>query len=346
MIETSLQQSGNVAPAPAGPGLGTARSVVGHGVATALMLVSPLIVFAPAALFHCAVRNGRRATWGAFAVATFLFGLVQILRFPGTGAGAQMVWAWFATVILSIGVPSMAAMPLVERGERFGRVLMFALAASAIGLGLTELFMQTFFSFSPHAVQVAQAQEGIARVIEFYRTRNAGAEFISTAGQYAAFAMRVLPASILIHFSLFFVLSLMMIGRLSAWRAFAADRKVTTPSERSYLFRNLSLPDWLLFGFVLGGITPLTTGIPQTIAANVLALVLFLYTLQGLAIFRAILLKAGAGAVGTIFGFALLVMLALTGIGLMLLIVIGLFDSFFDFRHLKRKDDSDESHTD
>ena len=97
---------------------------------------------------------------------------------------------------------------------------------------------------------------------------------------------------------------------------------------------------------MVGGITPLTAGLLQTVAANVLALVLFLYMLQGLAIFRSVLVKAGAGAVGTLFGFALLVMLALTGIGLMLLIVAGLFDSFFDFRHLKRKDDSDESHTD
>lgn len=346
MIESSIQQSGNVAPAPAGPGLRIARSAVGHGVATALMLVSPLIVFAPAALFHCAVRNGRRATWGAFAVAIVLAGLAQALTLPGTGAGAQMAWAWFATIILSIGIPSMAAIPLVERGERFGRVLMFALAASAIGLGLTELLMQTFFSFSPYAMQVAQAQEGLGRVIEFYRTRNAGADFISTARQYMGFAMQVLPASILAHFSLFFVLSLMMIGRLATWRTFTADRKVVAPSERSYLFRNLSFPDWLLFGFVVGGITPLTAGLLQTVAANVLALVLFLYMLQGLAIFRFVLLKAGAGTVGTLFGFALLVMLALTGIGLMLLIVAGLFDSFFDFRHLKRKDDSDESHTD
>lgn len=347
MIESSLQPS-EMAPVPSGPGLKTARSAFGHGVAAALMLVSPLIVFAPAALFHCAVRNGRRAAWGAFAVATVLAGLAQVVAGPSSGIGAQMAWAWFATVVLSIGVPSMAVIPLVERGEPFGRVLMVAMAASAIGLGLTELIMQIAGSFSPYAIHLAQAQEAITRVIDFYKKSSAGLD-MSAAEKYMGFVTKVLPASILAQFSLFFVLSLMMIGRLAAWRTITAERRTAVPAEtsdRAYLFRNLSFPDWVLFGFVLGGLTPLTTGVAQAIAANVLALVLFLYLLQGLAIFRFVLVKAGAGVLGTLFGFALLAMLALTGIGVLLLIAVGLFDPFFDFRNLKRKDDADEGHTD
>ena len=102
----------------------------------------------------------------------------------------------------------------------------------------------------------------------------------------------------------------------------------------------------LLFGFVFGGITPLATGSLRLVAANVLAVVVFLYLMQGLAVFRFMLVKAGAGVVGTIFGFILLGLLCVTGLGLFLLAIAGLFDPFFDFRKLKRKDDSHESHTD
>ena len=46
-------------------------------------------------------------------------------------------------------------------------------------------------------------------------------------------------------------------------------------------------------------------------------------------------------------GWLLLVFLTITGVGPLLLGVAGLFDPFFDFRHFKkRKDDSNESHSD
>ena len=120
-----------------------------------------------------------------------------------------------------------------------------------------------------------------------------------------------------------------------------------TESLGAYLFRNFSLPDWLLFAFVLGGLTPLASGMLQKIAANTLAVVAFLYILQGLAIFRFLLVAMGAGFAGTMLGWLLLAFLTITGVGPLLLGVAGLFDPFFDFRHFKkRKDDSHESHSD
>ena len=70
----------------------------------------------------------------------------------------------------------------------------------------------------------------------------------------------------------------------------------------------------------------------------------FLYLLQGLAIFRALLVAVGAGFGGVMFGYLLLGLLTITGIAPFLLSIAGLFDSFFDFRHFRRKDHSDESH--
>ena len=353
MIVSSLEQS-EMRPAPAASGepesgqsMRHARIAVGYGVATALMLVTPLLVFAPAALFQCALRNGRRVAWGAFTVAIVLTALyfMQVANVSDALGASRFAWASLAALVLSIAVPSMAAMPMVERGERFGSVVVFALTGSAVGLGLTELGMRTFAGFSPYAMQIAQAEEMATRIVTFYRENGARADLVTGVQRWMDYAMQVLPAWIVIDFCLIFVLSLMMVGRLKAWRAFSANRSVAAPADRPYLFRNLSFPDWLLFGFVFGGLTPLASGALQQVAANVLAVVVFLFLLQGLAVFRFMLVHVGAGPVGTIFGFLLLVLLCITGLGLLLLVMAGLFDPFFDFRKLKRKDDSHESHT-
>lgn len=347
MIESSLPQSEGVS-LPVRPFGQVARSVLAYGGLTALMLVSPLLVFAPASLFHCAARNGRKAAWGAFLVAAALAALyfAQVANVSDAGAG-KMAYASFTAVILSIALPSMAALPLLERNEKFGNVVTFAILGSGVGLGLTEVLLRALGSFSPFETQAVQARETATRILELYKSAGAGSEVIGGIQQWMDYAMYVLPAWILIDVCLIFILSLMMLGRLKAWRAFAGSRNHVVPDEeRVYLFRHLAFPEWVLFAFVFGGLTPLASGLLQKVAANTLTVILFLYLLQGLAIFRFMLVKAGAGVLATTLGFLLLIMLSITGIGLLLLVVAGLFDPFFDFRHLKRKDDSHESHTD
>lgn len=345
MIESSLGQSDTVAL----PSFGQrARSVAGYGVGTALMMITPLLVFVPAAIFHCAIRNGRRAAWVVFLLASALAGLfvAQVASVSETVTAAHMAYAWFAAVVLSIALPAVAALPLVERAEKFGNIVIFAIAGSAIGLGLTEIVMRSVGGFSPHALQVAHWQEQAGSMMQFYRAANAGPDFMRNAQQLWGYASETLPAMFLAEFAVVFVLSLMMFGRLRAWRTFTSTAAGPAQTARAYLFRNFALPDWLLFGFVFGGLTPVSTGVVQKVAANVLALIVFLYLLQGLAIFRAMIASAGVGILGATFAIFTLVMLSLTGIGLLLLVVAGLFDPFFDFRKLKRKDDSHESHTD
>jgi len=156
----------------------------------------------------------------------------------------------------------------------------------------------------------------------------------------------IVAATTLFDLAIFFILSLMMVGRLSAWRSFKTAPVADSEVRRTYLFRNFALPEWLVIVFVAGGLAPLLSGLPQRIAANALALMTCLYVLQGLAIFRFMLVKAGAGYIGGLIGFFLLGMICVTLVGVLMLTLAGLFDPFFDFRHLKRKDDSHESHTD
>jgi hypothetical protein len=340
MIESSLHRSETVSLPPMRPFGRVVRSVAGYGVATALMLVSPLLVFVPAALFHCAQRNGRRAVYASASIATLLIGLyfAQAANASAAGASKNTAYMLFAYLVLSVIVPSLAAIPLVEKGEKFGSVIIFSIATSAIGLGVLELTMRAVASFSPYALQMAKMQQNAASIVEMYRAANAGPDFIRTANVVLQYALAVLPALILLDLCLVFVLSLLMYGRLRAWR--------NADAARPYLFRNFVLPDFLLFGFVFGGLTPLASGSLQKFAANVLAVVIFLYLLQGLAVVRGLLVRAGAGVFGNVLAFSLLAMLAIAGVGLLVILMAGLFDPFFDFRRLKRKDDFHEGHTD
>ena len=322
------------------------RSVIGYALLTALMIVTPMLVFVPAALLHCAIRNGRRAAWAVLILAVTLASLYAV-SVPATDRNTQlMAWSYIAAVALAIALPAMAAVPMVERGEKFGRVLVFLLAGALVGLALTEIASQTFLSFSPFAAQVAQAKLTSVEFVKMYRSKGMPADMVHLAERWIGYSTYVLPGVILINMTLVFVLSLLMLGRLKAWRQ-VAERRGDSQAMGAYLFRNFALPDWLLFAFILGGLTPLAHGLLQKIAANTLAVVAFLYILQGLAIFRFMLVSMGAGVAGTMLGWVLLGFLTITGIGPLLLGVAGLFDPFFDFRHFKkRKDDSHESHSD
>lgn len=327
-------------PLPARPLWRVARSVAGYGLLTAFMALSPLVVFVPTSLFHCGLRNGRRAAWMAMLIAAALSVGVAAMVVLVPGATEQQLQLSFAVAIaLAIMVPSAAALPLVERGAGYGRVVAFLTAGAAIGLAATEAVMRSVAGFSPYLLNVAEARVAAAKVTELYKLPASAGELMMRWGTLTV------PASLLIRAVIMFGLSLLMLGRLKAWREHAARRG---PAQLSgaYLFRNFSLPEWVLLLFVAGGLTPLTTGLLQKVAANILAVVTFLYLVQGLAIFRGILVAMGVGFGGTMISWMLLAFLTMMGAAPLLLGLAGLFDPFFNFRHIKRKDDSHESHTD
>jgi hypothetical protein len=325
----------------------TARSVSGYGLLLALMFISPLFVFVPAAIFACGARNRRGAVLVALAVGTAVAGLIamQTAHAPSTtAADALMGYAYLAALVVGVAVPALIVLPMVERGESFGRILVIALLASMAGLAATEVSMQLVAHFSPYREQVIRAHQTAAEFVATYQKAGMPSDAVGTLRHWMDIGISCLPAFFLIDVSLVFVLSVVMFGRLRAWRQFVATQKPADTPAGTFLFRNLSLPDWLLFAFVVGGLTPLASGMLQKVAANILAVVTFLYLLQGLAIFRSLLVAVGAGFMGVLFGYLLLIFLTITGIAPLLLSIAGLFDSFFDFRHFRRKDHSDESH--
>ena len=331
-----------------GPSWGrVVRHIAGYAILIAVMLVSPLFkVVLPAAIFHCAIRNGRRAAWAAVFIGVTIAGAVILAGTKSpqiTVAEGQLAVAYLVALILAIALPSMAVLPMIERVESFGKVLLTALLFAAIGLGVTEMAMRAGAGFSPFASHVADLHEIADKFIAGYQRAGIPADTIPSVRRWMEAGVYVLPALLMIDPVIVFVISVILLGRLRAGRDLLERRQVA-PSP--YYFRNLSLPDWLLFAFVISGLFPLASGMAQRVGANVLALVAFLYLLQGLAIFRWLLVTAGAGFFGVMFAYTILGVLTLTGIAPLLLSVTGLFDSFFDFRKFTRKDHSDESHSD
>ena len=343
MIESSLPQSEPVL-LPDRPFGQQVRSVIGYSLLAALMMITPLLVFLPAVLLHCAIRNGRRAAW---AVLVLSVAIAFIFYAPAAASPdeGKMAWSFLMGISLAIVLPAVAAIPMVERGESFGRVLVFLIAGAAIGLAATEITLRLVLSFSPYAAHIVQAKQTSAELLKLFHGRGfIPSSRLGEAQQQMGGSLMMLPATMLSYAGLVFILSLLMLGRLPAWRQLAA-RSADPNAAGVYLFRNLVLPDWLLFAFIFGGLTPLVTGLTQKVAANTLGIVGFLYVMQGLAVFRSMLLSIGARVAGTLFGWGLLVLsfpFSVLALG-----VAGLFDSFFDFRHFKkRKDDSHESHSD
>jgi Predicted membrane protein len=317
------------------------RSILSYALLAGLMLVSPLFVFLPAALFQCGIRNGRKAAWFVLTAGTALAVLVAspaAHAAHASSADAQMSLAYLLALVAGVGIPALILLPMVERAESFGRILTLAIVLSIAGLALTEVVMQSAAGFSPYADQIASARETSAKFVAGYQKAGMPADAVNFLQKWMDVGMYCLPAFLLIDITVVFLFSLLMFGRLSRWR----DR---APLVTPYRFRNLTLPEWLLFAFVIGGLSPLASGMPQRVGANILAVVTFLYLLQGLAIFRSFVTATGASFFGAMFAYGMLAILTLTGIAPMLLSMAGLFDSFFDFRHFKRKDHSDESHS-
>src|SRR5258706_862933 len=87
MTETSLQHD-QPATIPVRSFGKRVRSMAGYTIVTALMFVPPLVVFLPASLLHCGLRNGRRAAWLLLVLSADCVGLL-LFSSPGRAAGVE-----------------------------------------------------------------------------------------------------------------------------------------------------------------------------------------------------------------------------------------------------------------
>jgi hypothetical protein len=339
MIE-SVQKAGlePVAVAEPQPGGQVVRSVTLHALAAALMygaFSTPLVLFAPAAFISSGLRNGRRAVWGTILLAAGIVFAAIVVAGGSPTAPEKIVTV--LRLILQIGVPSLAVTAAVRRGVPLGQAVLIGVGLAALGFMVVEVTMREAVGYSPYEATVAASREAGHQSVAAYRAWGWPEENLQQLERYsAAVSDRFMPFVFLSVSALMFLVSLVIIARLPAGR-FTAD---------TYLFRNLAWPDGLLLAFVLCGAAPLVRGGSKTFLLNLLAVVAFLYLLQGLAIFRSLVVRMGLQFFGVAVAYALLALLTVYIVAPFVLFLAGLFDPFFDFRNMKRKDETDESHLD
>jgi hypothetical protein len=319
-------------------------AVGGYALLLASMMASPMTIFVPAVVFVCAARYG----WRVAAVALALAGgalvalAVRFAQTPPVGPHdlSQNLFL-FLGPFLSLGVPALLVLPLVQRKVAFGHVLVTATILGVAALGAIELVAQSTAGISPHATELEVWRAALAQAP---KTNPAAwsAETLPTLQRFSAALLYCFEAFRATLIVLTFTFSLVLFGRVQAWREFAQHHELSAPV--AYTFRGLVLPEWMLLVFVAAGLSPLATGMLRHVGLNVIAVVGVLYLLQGLAIVRWFIAAFGVSFLGAFVVYGIL--LLLTPISQLLLSIAGLFDSFFDYRHFNRKDSTHEGHSD
>jgi len=330
MVET------NTGSEPVGVDGGRSRSGLGiavHALLIVLAVVPPFQFLVPAILLSAGIRYGNRA-------AAITLTIAVAIVFLGAG-GAESPDARLSALsaagllLFQMGIPAMALLRFSELRLSGGRALMGSLGIAIIGVMIVETAISATFGYSPYRALSVEARALFDQVIAM--NSSLPAESRRMMEQMGTMIVGTfLPAVIICNTALMLAISMVFVPRFRRGDA-AADE---------FRLRNLRLPDFLIVGFVVSGLSPFATGAIRDVGLNVLAVVIFLYWLQGLAVVRMILTRSALKFFGSVPAFLLLAVLAFNWLGIAALALTGLFDSFFDFRKNKRKEDSDESDLD
>lgn len=317
------------------PGPSPARSISLHAVAAAVMYVTPFLLFVPAAYMSAGLRHGRRGLVGAVGGSALILLFASLVT--SGGALAVRDGSALLRLVLTIGVPSAWAVWQIRRGAKIGTILIGALAIGFLAFLVLEGTMRATEDYSPYAGIVSEFSVASKPTLEIYRKAGLDNKTLQMMERFSTeLIARFIPSVLAVITGLMFLFSLIMLPRLPWSRG-------TAPA---LLFREFAMPEWFVVTFVVAGLTPLAHGTLRTIGLNLLVVVGFLFLLQGLSVFRAIVLRLHFRAVGNVVAYGLLALMMLNGIAPVLLFAVGLFDPFFDFRHYKPKGDNDESDSD
>jgi hypothetical protein len=331
MVET------NTGSEPVGVGDGgrsrTGLGIALHSLLVVLAVVPPFQLLVPAILLSAGIRYGSRAASITLAIAV----AVVFLGAGGAEAPDARLSAISAAgpLLFQMGIPAMALLRLSELRVDGGRALIGSLGIAIIGMMIVETGLSAAFGYSPYRALSVEARALFDQVIAMNSSLPAESRrMMEQMGN--AIVGTFLPAVIVCNTALMLAVSMVFVPRF----------KRGDEAAEAFRLRNLKLPDFLIVGFVVSGLSPFATGAIRDVGLNVLAVVILLYWLQGLAVVRMMLTRSAFRFFRSVPAFLLLAVLAFNWLGIAALALTGLFDSFFDFRKKKRKEDSDESDLD
>lgn len=309
-----------------------ALGIAVHALLVSLMVLPPLHLLAPAVLLSAGFRYGQRAARIVLVVT------VTVMLLGALGGGREASLAGFTAaglLVFQMGAPALLLQQHVERRIPSGPAFLATFGMASLGVVVVEGIMRLAWGYSPYAGLVSEAGSIFDQAISMNSQLPAESlEIMRKAGD--VIVASYLPAVIMVNTALMVLVAIVLVPRL----------RRSDPEAGQYRLRNFSLPDWLLVAFIVSGLSPFAAGELRTAGLNLLVVVALLYWVQGMAVVRMLMSRSPIRFLASAPAFILLCLVAFNLVGIGILFLTGLFDSFFDFRKLKRKEDSDESDLD
>jgi len=271
-----------------------------------------LVPLAPA---YVGMRFGPTACLMAVLGAT---GLTLVVA----GTGSALLY------FLQFGVMAVALVWFLRHSRRWDHAVAYALAAVVAGTLLGLLGYAALQGQGPVAIaneiigkEIAQTTEFMNRMFaESAATSDEADRLAAAVEQMAEFMSRVYPGMVVL-------VSGLLLMRMTGMLRVASQKRYRIPGPP---FADWKAPEPLVWVLIAGGfLVVLTRGALQTIAMNLLVVLLPVYFLQGLAIIDHFFRRKAVSPVLRVLGFLLATLvnplpMFVTG--------IGVFDLWFDFR--------------
>jgi uncharacterized protein YybS (DUF2232 family) len=298
------------------------------GMAGSFILFAAYLVIPPAGIFsgllapfpaaYFRFRHGRGSgviiVLGAAAAMTALFGI---------SAGTFY--------LVQCGLIALLLPELLLKGFNAARSIVWTTAASVVLLAVAVLFFSATSGQNVHQMAVEEIQKSVAQAVAIYEKSGVKGDELAvlkqTMSTAAELVIRMYPALITITLVAMVGCNLMLLRR------FSTNLGITLNINE---FKNYKNPEILVWGLIGTGFALLADNrIITTPALNVLAIIVVMYFLQGLAVISAVIARQSvAGVLRT----ALYVMLVLQPYLAALVAAIGIFDLWGDFRTPRKQE--------
>ena len=298
------------------------------GMAGSFILFAAYLVIPPAGIF-----SGLLAP---FPAAYYRFrhgrgtGIIIVL-----GATAAMT-AYFglssgAFYLVQCGLIALLLPELLLRGFSATRAIVWTTAAIVAMLTAAVVFFSITSGQNVHQMAVAEIQKSVAQAVAIYEKSGVKGDELAVLKQTMATAadlvIRMYPALVAITL-------IGMVGcNLALLRRFTAGMGFSLNISAFSAYRN---PDILVWGLIAAGFALLADNtIITTPAINVLAVIVVLYFLQGLAVLSTVIARQ---SIAGVLRAGLYIMLLLQPYLAALVAAIGIFDLWGDFRTPRKQE--------
>jgi uncharacterized protein YybS (DUF2232 family) len=298
------------------------------GMAGSFILFAAYLVIPPAGIFSgllapfpAAYVRFRHGRWTA--VISILGGTAAMTAVFGLTAGTFY--------LVQCGLIALLMPELLLSGFSAARSIVWTTAANMALLTMAVVFFSLTSGQDTHQLVVAEIQKSVAQAVSIYEKSGVkGDELVvlkQTMAKAADLVIRMYPALVTITLIAMAGCNLALLRRFSVVRGH--DLKIGE-------FRDYKNPDILVWVLIATGFSMLAANrIITTSALNILAIIMLLYFLQGLAILLTVIARQSMAG---ILRVGLYIMLVLQPYLAALVAAIGIFDLWGNFRTPRKQE--------